>query len=193
LCLDFIRTLRYRGRPEVEEELPNPERLEAWVRQFGPCRLEEADLRPGLDADARVLREAVQQLVSVAVRSEGVGACPTSARETVNAWASLPVPAPHIDGDGRVEVRAQSPVRATLALIARDALELVSSPDLGRIRSCANPSCRVLFLDSSRPGSRRWCSMTTCGNRAKKATQRARHSPAGDPTSSGGRQAAERR
>jgi len=41
-----------------------------------------------------------------------------------------------------------------------------------RVRDCANPHCGVLFLDSSRPGTRRWCSMDTCGNRAKKDTLR---------------------
>jgi predicted RNA-binding Zn ribbon-like protein len=64
-----------------------------------------------------------------------------------------------------------SVVEATLALVARDALDLVSSADLARVRPCSNPECQVLFLDSSRPGRRRWCSMGTCGNRAKKAAQ----------------------
>jgi predicted RNA-binding Zn ribbon-like protein len=66
-------------------------------------------------------------------------------------------------------------VAATLALTARDALDLVSSSELARMRSCANPDCRVLFVDHSRPGTRRWCSMQTCGNQAKKSAQRARN------------------
>ncbi|GAA0262401.1 hypothetical protein GCM10009527_068010 [Actinomadura nitritigenes] len=58
--------------------------------------------------------------------------------------------------------------------MARDALDLVTSPALGRVRACAGADCGALFLDTSRPGTRRWCSMNTCGNRAKKDTQRAK-------------------
>lgn len=36
-----------------------------------------------------------------------------------------------------------------------------------RIKACANPECVLWFLDVSRPGTRRWCSMATCGNRDK--------------------------
>ncbi|GAA3473239.1 CGNR zinc finger domain-containing protein [Nonomuraea roseola] len=36
-----------------------------------------------------------------------------------------------------------------------------------RIRKCANPVCVLWFYDISKNGSRRWCSMETCGNRAK--------------------------
>ena len=36
-----------------------------------------------------------------------------------------------------------------------------------RIRGCANPECILWFVDTSRPGTRRWCSMAACGNRDK--------------------------
>jgi predicted RNA-binding Zn ribbon-like protein len=36
-----------------------------------------------------------------------------------------------------------------------------------RVRGCANPDCILWFLDTSRPGTRRWCSMASCGNRDK--------------------------
>jgi predicted RNA-binding Zn ribbon-like protein len=36
-----------------------------------------------------------------------------------------------------------------------------------RVRGCANSECVLWFLDTSRPGTRRWCSMAACGNRDK--------------------------
>jgi hypothetical protein len=36
-----------------------------------------------------------------------------------------------------------------------------------RVRNCANPDCPFSFLDTTRSGTRRWCSMTVCGNRLK--------------------------
>lgn len=37
----------------------------------------------------------------------------------------------------------------------------------GRLRACANTECNLFLLDHSRPGTARWCSMSTCGNRMK--------------------------
>lgn len=52
--------------------------------------------------------------------------------------------------------------------IARSAAELLVSDKLDRVRRCADDrGCGYLFLDTSRNGSRRWCSMESCGNRAK--------------------------
>lgn len=37
----------------------------------------------------------------------------------------------------------------------------------GRLRPCANDECNLFLVDHSRPGTARWCSMATCGNRMK--------------------------
>ncbi|MCX5378335.1 CGNR zinc finger domain-containing protein [Streptomyces sp. NBC_00091] len=56
---------------------------------------------------------------------------------------------------------------------ARDYLELLgTAPD--RIRKCASESCVLHFHDISRNGTRRWCSMAACGNRAKASRHYAR-------------------
>ncbi|MFG3617196.1 CGNR zinc finger domain-containing protein [Nocardia sp. NPDC047654] len=41
---------------------------------------------------------------------------------------------------------------------------MVTGPLSGRIRVCAADDCGLLFVDASRPGRRRWCSMDRCGN-----------------------------
>ncbi len=51
--------------------------------------------------------------------------------------------------------------------IATAAVELLTSDELKRLRWCEAPDCQWLFLDHSRNRSRRWCDMTSCGNRAK--------------------------
>ncbi|MFI9249364.1 CGNR zinc finger domain-containing protein [Streptomyces sp. NPDC053069] len=50
-----------------------------------------------------------------------------------------------------------------------------TSAALGRVRACAGPHCAAWFLDTSRPGNRRWCSMGACGNQAKKSAWRTKH------------------
>jgi predicted RNA-binding Zn ribbon-like protein len=56
-----------------------------------------------------------------------------------------------------------------LAAIARSAAELLVEGPEAPIRRCANPKCRLFFYDDSRTHRRRWCSMSTCGNRHKVA------------------------
>jgi len=69
-------------------------------------------------------------------------------------------------------------VVALLAPVARSAVALAMDVDPTRLRQCAASDCARWFLDTSKAGRRRWCSMATCGNRAKAARYRARQ--AGD-------------
>jgi predicted RNA-binding Zn ribbon-like protein len=51
--------------------------------------------------------------------------------------------------------------------VARSAADLLTSPELVRVRECAGETCGWLFMDMSKNHTRRWCSMDDCGNRAK--------------------------
>lgn len=173
LCLDYLRTLRYRGTPEQKEELVDPEALADWVRQFGTDDGQHVPA-PG-DAevrDARALREAVYALLTASLAGDSVD---VASRTRLNRAAEAPVPVPRLTASGAVTRTSDAPVAATLSLVARDVLDLATTPALlARVRPCASPTCGALFLDHSRPGTRRWCSMDICGNRAKKAGLRAR-------------------
>jgi predicted RNA-binding Zn ribbon-like protein len=178
LCLDFVRTLRNRGTAGAVEELVDGPALAAWTAQIGPV-LPGPEQTPTSRqvSEARALREAIYELIATA-RTTGPGSCGRAARELVNRAASAAVPQPSLDATGELRWEAEQPVAAVLALAARDALDLVTSTALGRVRDCASPDCGATFLDSSRPGTRRWCSMGTCGNQAKKATYRTKGSRA---------------
>ncbi len=66
-----------------------------------------------------------------------------------------------------------------LVPVVLDALELARD-EPGRVRECAASECPVLFEDTSRNRSRRWCSMEVCGARAKSATYYQRSRGRGD-------------
>lgn len=70
----------------------------------------------------------------------------------------------------RMELRYTEPgPMAALAPIALGIAELMTRHPRARVRKCANPACILYFVDTSRTGRRRWCSMAGCGNRAKAA------------------------
>lgn len=64
--------------------------------------------------------------------------------------------------------------RELLVPIAQAAADLICNHDFRLIRSCEGSACILLFLDRTKAGARRWCSMAVCGNRAKAAAHRAR-------------------
>ncbi|WP_194815980.1 CGNR zinc finger domain-containing protein [Nocardia sp. XZ_19_385] len=84
----------------------------------------------------------------------------------LNKAAAEPPLIPRLHADGTVGY-ASPTARAALSTLARDAIGLFASPLADRIRVCAADDCGLLFVDTSRPGRRRWCSMERCGNLTK--------------------------
>lgn len=66
------------------------------------------------------------------------------------------------------------PVDGALARLSESIARELIQGDTSRLRVCENPQCRWVFKDTSRTGKRKWCSMRSCGNRAKVARHRAR-------------------
>jgi predicted RNA-binding Zn ribbon-like protein len=88
-------------------------------------------------------------------------------------------------GTRRVELRADgSYARAFVPVgdafaglmipIVESAADAMILGELGRVRRCADSRCPRVFFDRTKNGRRRWCDMSTCGNRAKAARHRAR-------------------
>ena len=74
------------------------------------------------------------------------------------------------------EMRADAPGWPGLVMELLPALvELAAQRD--RLRICGNRLCRFVFVDRSRNGSRVWCEMAVCGNRAKGGRFRHRLGP----------------
>jgi predicted RNA-binding Zn ribbon-like protein len=131
-------------------------------------------------ASARDLREAIFRVARAAM--DGAPA-PDADVRTINAWASRPDLPPRFERiGGGVERTGPATVNAALAALARDAADLFGSPAAARVRECEAPDCSSLFLDTSRAGRRRWCSMAACGNRQKVAAYRRRRTSSGVPT-----------
>ena len=70
---------------------------------------------------------------------------------------------------------------ASLAAIAAELVDFLAAGDPQRLRACANPACRYLFVDASRNRVRRWCDASGCGNLMKVRRFRERRRNAGAP------------
>ena len=58
--------------------------------------------------------------------------------------------------------------------IAQSFAQFLSSADLSRVRKCKNPDCVRFFYDTSKSGTRAWCSLDICGNKLRVAAFRQR-------------------
>lgn len=175
LCLNLLATVGRRGAVPVER-LPTPRHVADWLVDAGlldtPVPVEEHQ-REQLCA----LREAACDVLEARRRRQRPDA---DAVTLLNRWASQPTAVPRLAADGAsVAYHSRQPVAACLATLARDTISLASGPEMGRVRACAAPECRMLFLDHSRGTRRRWCSMSRCGNRAKARTHASKTRAAG--------------
>jgi predicted RNA-binding Zn ribbon-like protein len=172
-ALDFLCTLGSRHvRPT--ERLREPVDLDRWLDAAG---LSVAQRASRLDLeDARQVRETVNRLTRATLAGEAPA---EQDLRDLNGWACRPSLAAQVEPSLERRWVAEHPVQAALALVAREAVELLTSPERMLIRECAAaPQCSLLYLDRSRAHRRRWCQMEVCGSRAKMASYRHRQSTA---------------
>lgn len=122
-------------------------------------------------AAARYLRDALWHIAVARVHGEPLPAPDLVVLNEAAAWRP---PALRLAPDGGRSWRTPVTGTQVLAAVARDAVELFSGPHADRVRECSAHDCRLVFVDTSRPGRRRWCAMEHCGNRHKVRAHRSR-------------------
>jgi len=168
ISLDFAHTGGFDDE-ETPDLLRTTDELATWF----------AARFPGLDAachsrdlaDSRVLRGAIARLARAT--ASGSARAETDV-DLVNLFAATPDIPPSLPGGSRQAGRGAPRFAQALAEVARDAVRALGDTHAGRIRECSAEDCTLVYLDTSRAGSRRWCSMQRCGNRAKVRAHRAR-------------------
>jgi predicted RNA-binding Zn ribbon-like protein len=185
LFVEFANTLEYE-RGEPVDAVPTIDALLGWLRQrdlvsdrgciseSGRLRREPAEAERRLER-FRHLRRLIHEVAASAYRhgepSKG------QVRELNHVLRhGLHYHQLHLHAEGTRYAFAQVGDRLdqARATIASSLAQFLADDDAWRLRTCANPDCRFIFIDRSRTGRRRWCDMRTCGNQAKVARHRAR-------------------
>ena len=183
LCLDFANTLgdRPRGR---EEHLTGWRDLVSWSEQADLVSAREAAaLRTaGRRGSGRAFGRAItlRECVYRVFAAGAAGRTPTrSDLDVLNRFLAHAMPHARVvgrhggfslgwTGDGL-------PIDRLLWPVVRSVADLLVSEERTSVRECASGACSWLFVDRSRTRKRRWCSMKTCGNRAKARRFYTRH------------------
>jgi len=174
LCLDFVNTRVVRGGRTVDL-LEGPDDLVRWLVEAGVVAREAEGLAGGEDLRSQryferalEFREVLHGMVGTIVEGEPVR---QDALDAVNAVLRARPGYAQVgrtpEGfDVRFEAQGEDPLRA-LAPIAESAADLLVEGDLSLLKKCENPECVLHFYDTSKNHTRRWCSMSGCGNRMK--------------------------
>jgi len=163
VALDLAATLAGRLKQQPRELLATPTDLDRWLVASALAAVKPR----ATDEDVKLagqLREAIYALA--------FGSGTKQDRGRLNAVAADDAAPPQLDASGKLVHRGTA--AQLLGTIAQQAVELFGGPNFTRIRQCEGDGCALLFVDLSRSGARRWCSMETCGNRAKAKTFRGR-------------------
>jgi predicted RNA-binding Zn ribbon-like protein len=168
--LDLANTLAVDARGERLELVADWSALVEWADLAGlidpelrrRCRAAPARQQRIVLAWFRRLRSALRGVLEPPADA--------SAAELAEAFdaavAAVPVRLSYDPGRDRLPLDARGPLerlRLTLACAALDATRL----DRSRVRRCESDRCVLLYYDTTRNRSRRWCDMAVCGNRAK--------------------------
>jgi predicted RNA-binding Zn ribbon-like protein len=168
LSLDFANSVDWSadGKPTRDDVLNLPDDLRRWGTRLG---LGDTGGRPtraefGAAVD---LRKALHDVFAALGHGEQPPqrSLRTIAEHHAEAAAHARLERDDDTGTFRLAWRGTDPRRIRWAVVT-DAVALLADPErVSRIRHCPGHDCGWVFLDLS--GRRRWCSMETCGSRAK--------------------------
>ncbi len=177
LALDFINT-EYGVDDQRHDCLTDDQSVINWLTTAGllPASSFQGD-RVGLRAQAVKLRDSSRALISAAMA--GMPADPGVINHVLEA--GRPVSRLEWDAEAqqlRASISQRDASPASLLWPVADALaKLVTGDKFEFVRQCEAHDCVLLFHDLSKSHRRRWCSMSTCGNRMKVAAFRSRNKP----------------
>jgi predicted RNA-binding Zn ribbon-like protein len=178
-ALDFVNSVEKRDAPDENNYLTSYDALVHWAKRVellsaGDANRLRLSARREKAAAARVWKDLMQlrrtmHAVFLAVARHDVPPAPALHdlnKQVKRAYAHRRL---HADRDHLHWVwdSASDDLKRVEQEIVQSAAELLTSDKIHRVRKCAHDPCDWLFLDSSRSGRRRWCSMGTCGNVAK--------------------------
>ncbi|PQA88214.1 CGNR zinc finger domain-containing protein [Hyphococcus luteus] len=178
-ALDFVNTASEWAGGDPADRLGGPEGFGAWAQAAGLLETEdmallekelaeEPEKAAALFDDAVSLRATLWRIFNAVATGGEVAEedLETLDRGKVRAASQCRIVR---EGDGfRRRCRDEAPaLERALRLIIEAAEDLLLDGRLDRLHACGGDNCEWLFVDLSKNGRRRWCSMATCGNDAK--------------------------
>ena len=177
-ALDFCNTIGYRQPVPKNEHLDSYEALARWGERAGvleagtAVRLHAAAQATPASAErvleqALTLRETLFRLFDAAAHGRALP--PDDLATLDHLWHEALQHQVLVarEGAGAERVWRSDGLDRVLWPVVVEAADLLVAGSFSRLKQCDAEHCDWLFIDTSKNGRRRWCSMAECGNRAK--------------------------
>ena len=178
LAIDFVNTDIVLGGRAVDL-LATPEDLVNWTEAAGYPSLNSV-AAPGVAQDSALQEaKAYRALLRTSFAAVAAGTTlPPGLLPQTNAYLGRPENIEKIiehEGGFRFTNYLQCITRKALMIpVARSMAKLLAEGDLSRLRKCKNAACVLYFYDTTKNGTRTWCSLDLCGNKLRIAASRKR-------------------
>lgn len=170
LVEEFVNT---RSVEFGSDDLATTEGLRAWLVARG-LLVGGASVTSSERSRAVRVREGLRALIAAghdALPAPGLasadGLDPEALEDLTRLARALPLVLDVASRPPRLAPDTPGTVDAALATLLGAVAEAVADGTWARFKVCREPGCRWAYYDHSRNRSRAWCSMETCGNRAK--------------------------
>jgi len=173
-ALDFVNTAEERGHPDAGDALATPADLRLWGVRYGliarsPTRSKDAEAEFERAREARELLYALF-FARVHDRKAPPAALARLAELGAEAYRAATL---ELTAEGGLRWRWSRSELATIRHTAvSSAIDLLRRPASPRLKQCPGDHCGWYFLDATKRGNRRWCSMDDCGQDAKNLNRR---------------------
>lgn len=167
-CIDFCNTFDHLHTPPAYDFFQDPRNIADWAKAAGilPAKPLRA-AAPSKHAAVRLIALRTRIFRILWPLSQGKTPAQTDLDAFNEDWRKAAARR-RIVGSGTdfsLQEELTDPIDRIAGSVISTAAELLLSGRADQVRRCEG--CNWLFLDTSRNGMRRWCTMKICGNRAK--------------------------
>lgn len=175
---DFTNTISNRNDPDYFDYLTNYDDFVDWINKIkllpkgkmdAIATFSKSHTRKSADTLRQIIevREVVFKLFSSLAQQQKAD------RETVDAFngffsealSNMRVEVGRKEVATSFIVSEKTILKEPLYILVKNAFDILSTQSFDRIKEC--PTCRWLFLDTTKNGKRRWCNMQVCGSNDK--------------------------
>jgi predicted RNA-binding Zn ribbon-like protein len=175
VALDFVNTAEERGHPDADDALRTPADLTLWGQRHGLIARtiaasgdEQAELGRAIEARELLYDLFFARAHGQAMRKAQLARLAGLVAEAYDAGRLQPA------DEGNVGWHWSRSELATVRHVAvTSAVDLLRDSPTPRLKQCPGDHCGWFFLDATKRGNRRWCSMSECGQEAKDERRRA--------------------
>ena len=175
---DFTNTISNRNDPDYFDYLTKYDDFVDWINKIkllpkgkmdAIAAFSKSHTRKSADTLRQIIevREVVFKLFSSLAQQQKAD------RETVDAFngffsealSNMRVEVGRKEVATSFIVSEKTILKEPLYILVKNAFDILSTQSFDRIKEC--PTCRWLFLDTTKNGKRRWCNMQVCGSNDK--------------------------